>query len=599
MCERYKALMPENFLDKTFISRAAAKPGVQILLILLTGFLAYANTFNVPFIFDDNRVILDNHLIKNLGNFWPPSGARWFGSLTFAINYAVGDLQVSGYHYVNLAIHLASSLLVYRLVLVTFSTPLFLRDKQASAGITSRAFVPFLASFLFVAHPIQTQAVTYIVQRYASLATLFFLAATVCYIQARLLYADCPSDHRTRACRVGCWYVAALLSAVLAMKTKEIAFTLPFVIALYEYTFLPGRPLMERLRFFVPIGLTLLIIPFTLSRFGPDGVFISSSAADISRHDYLLTQFRVIVTYLRLLIVPVNQMFDYVTPLLKKLSDPAVFLSLGLLSMLLLAGLMFLVIGRRGKTSPWLCIVGFGILWFFITLSVESSIIPIMDVMFEHRLYLPSAGFFMAAAVAGSVAVERLVTRFPQLTGIVCALVVATLIALPIATHSRNKVWRSELSLWEDVMTKSTGNARAHAIVGAELVERGGIDRAIELLQEAIRLKPDYADAIICLGNAYMNKGMLEEGYQQFLKAFALGNMDIESRAELLRNIGNYNFRKGDTDRAIAFYLNALAITPSAAMIHFDLGRAYKRKGMVTEAVHAFERARQLNTIPY
>lgn len=591
--------MPRNVSDKTFILRAMAKPVVQIALILLSGVLAYANTFNVPFIFDDNRVIVDNHLIKDLGNFWPPSGARWFGSLTFAVNYAIGDLQVSGYHYVNLAIHLASSLLVYRLALVTFSTPLFLKDTQNSAGIPTRTLVPFLASFLFVAHPIQTQAVTYIVQRYASLATLLFLAAMVCYIQARLLYAGEPSSLRNRSSRVGYWYVAALLSAVLAMKTKEIAFTLPFVIALYECTFLPGRPLTERLRFFVPIGLTLFIIPFTLSSFGSDGVSISSSAADISRHDYLLTQFRVIVTYLRLLIIPVNQMFDYVMPLLKKLSDPAVFLSLGLLSALLLAGFMSLLFGRRGKASPDSCIVGFGILWFFITLSVESSVIPIMDVMFEHRLYLPSAGLFMAAAVAGSMAVERLGTRFPQITGFVCALIAVILLALPLATHLRNKVWRSEIALWEDVANKSTGNARALAIIGAELVETGNIDKAIKNLQEAIRIKPDYADAIICLGSAYMNKGMIEEGYRQFLKAFALGNTDAESRAELLRNIGNYNFRKGDTDRAIDFYLNALSITPYAAMIHFDLGRAYKKKGMAIEAADEFARARQLNTIPY
>lgn len=585
--------MSYNSSGNIWIFRVLPKPTLHIALIFLTGVLAYSNTFNVPFVFDDHRTITENHLIKNLGNFWPPAGTRWFGTLTFALNYAVGKTNVSGYHFVNLVIHLMASLLVYRLVWLTFKTPLF-HDNQNIAGESTKVLAPFVAAFLFVSHPVQTQAVTYIVQRYASLAALLFLAALVCYIQASLAHISFAANRRKVT--LG-WCVAAMTAAVLAMKTKEIAFTLPIVIALFDFSFFPKRSAKERLCFLVPAALTLLIVPLTLASVSPNGVVITSSAADMSRHDYLLTQFRVIVTYLRLLIFPVNQMFDYTYPILRKLSDPAVLSSFGLLLALFSMGLTLLLRGRNGTYPPELCFVGFGLLWFFITLSIESSVIPIIDVIFEHRLYLPSAGIFMAAALLGSMTIERLNVNFPKRNIALCFIVAAILCVLPVTTYFRNNVWRSELALWEDVVNKSANNPRALAIVGAELIATGNTDQAIEHFQAAIRIKPDYTDAAICLGNAYMDKGMLEEGYRQFLAALGLGDMDSESRAELFRSMGNYHLIKGETERAIYYYRSALSIVPNGARIHFDLARAYKTKGMATEAANEFARARQLSTM--
>ena len=390
----------------------------SLLAIIILGTIIYSNTFDASWHFDDHTAIVENYNIRNLKATAAAVGAsRWIGFTTFALNYHFGKLDVFGYHLVNIGIHLISAILVYFLVLLTLKTP-YLKDSSISRYTASLSLA---SALIFVAHPIQTQAVTYIAQRFTSLAALFYLLSLVLFIKARLQNLRGAKFYSPS--HLGC-YLGSLLAAFLAMKTKEITITLPAIILLYEFFFFSPslRSFLKKLVYLTPLLLTFFIIPlmrYRLTLFGmAGGTFIgiaevgdvigdaTQETSSLSRTDYLLTQFNVITTYIRLLFFPVNQNLDYDYPISRTLFEfPTLLSFLFLTSVVAFGGWMF-------KKSR---LISFGIFWFFITLSVESSIIPIRDVIFEHRVYLPSVGFVIFLTVAIYQMMEQIKTT-PQRT---------------------------------------------------------------------------------------------------------------------------------------------------------------------------------------
>ena len=387
----------------------------SILSIIILGIIIYSNTFDASWHFDDHTAIVENYGIRNLKGTIFSGGSRWIGFISFALNYHFGKLDVFGYHLVNICIHLISAILVYFLVLLSFKTPC-LKDNKISHYAAS---ISLASGLIFVAHPIQTQAVTYIVQRFTSLATLFYLLSLVLFIKARLQNQEGGSFFSPS--HLAC-YLGSLLAAYLAMKTKEITITLPAIILLYEFSFFSPslRALARKLPYLIPLLLTFFIIPF--SRYGigllgiSGGTFMgiaevgdvigdaTQETATISRTDYLLTQSNVIVTYIRLLFFPVNQNLDYDYPVSRTLFAFPTFFSFLFLTLIVIFAVWIFKKSR---------LISFGIFWFFITLSVESSIIPIRDVIFEHRVYLPSVGFVIFLTVAIYQMMEQIKTK-PQ-----------------------------------------------------------------------------------------------------------------------------------------------------------------------------------------
>jgi Tfp pilus assembly protein PilF len=561
-------------------------------IIAGTALLIYSNTFFSPFHFDGKYHIEENHELKGISNFWPPSGTRYIGFLSFALNYQVGGLDVFGYHLVNIIAHIINGLLVWWLVTLTFKTPVM---ERASADSQLKYFIALTAALIFISHPIQTQAVTYIVQRFASLSTLFYLLSLVLHIKARLglnagqglSLAKGGEGRKTML-----FGLASLLSAVLAMKTKENAFTLPFVVLLYEFLFFDYKDLsLKRFLYLVPISLTVLIIPLSLIGIDKpigDAIGELREAAQeteaIPRGVYLLTQFRVIVTYVRLLFLPVNQNVDYDYPLYNSLFEPGVFFSF--IFLLSVFGLAIYLFKRSRKTdNVYALLASFGILWFFITLSVESSIIPIRDVIYEHRLYLPSVGAVIAFSSFVFYARERWGFKVSILV-FTSAVLLFSVLPLSLTAYSRNLVWEDEITLWDDVVDKSPEKARGYNNFGYAYSKKGLTNKAIENYKKAISLKPDFAEAHNNLGTAYAMQGMIDKAIEEFNKAIS-SNPHF---AKAHNNMGNAYATQWRMDEAIREYKEAIRLSSEYADAYFNLALAYKRKGLNNEAIKEFER---------
>ena len=202
----------------------------HFLILILLGLAIYSNALWGPFVLDDRLFILRNPTIRSLSNFLEIPGTRYIGFLSFALNYAVGGYDVFGYNLVNIVIHIINSILVYQLVSFLLKTPI-----MGKAQFNVKHFA-LLTSLLFLTHPIETQAVNYVVQRFASLATLFYLLSITLYLKARLMV---PADDSDSGKGRYLFYGAALVAAATAQITKEMSFTLPFVIVLFEFTFFP------------------------------------------------------------------------------------------------------------------------------------------------------------------------------------------------------------------------------------------------------------------------------------------------------------------------------------------------------------------------
>lgn len=574
------------------ISKLLHHPISHVVTILVLGFLAYANSFGVPFVLDDPESISRNESIRNLGNFLPGGSGydflyrRWVGYFTFALNYRFGGLDVTGYHIVNLAVHLCTALLLYLLLRLTFRTPHLVTSRLAPSAAT----IALLASLFFVVHPIQTQAVTYTVQRLTSLCTLFYLLALVLYVTARLTPSPLREINRTGSPAISQWRIPLLLtgsvgSAVLAMHTKEIAFTLPLAALLYEICFFRGA-WRKRALLLLPLLLTLAIIPVII--LADDELTTTNglpqTGTDIPRLHYLLTQFRVIITYLRLLILPIAQNLDYDYPIYTTFFTAPVFLSFFLLAAIGSLTSCLFVWSRltpnpaQQKNDPAVRIIAFGIAWFFLTIAIESSLIPLADVIFEHRLYLPSIGLSAAVAVAIGFVAQKTASHYSgSLPILACGLVI---IVLTIGTWQRNQIWQSEVTIWQDVVQKSPGKARPWYNLGTYLIEVGRAREAIAALTRALKIDPQHADAWHNLGRAYIAIGRDVEAIPALREAVRL-------RPEMENAVVNLSvalLHTGKSREAMIHLEEIRRLFPDWPEVRLNLGLAYVGVGNLPAA---------------
>jgi protein O-mannosyl-transferase len=575
---------------------------LRLLAVLFLSVVIYSNIFHAPFVYDDYHAIVENEAVRNLPESLKIfSSNRYLPMLSFAMNYSVGELRTFGYHLVNILLHACNALLVYYLLLVTWKTPFF--KVQSDTKNAPMIFTAFSVALAFVSHPIQTQAVTYVVQRSTLMATLFYLLSLIMFIQSRLYIESYKSKSALSVnFKSAVMYLMALVSALFAMKSKEIAFTLPIIIAIYEFSFFNGERNVQfstskwkRILYVLPMALTMLIIPLSsVDTKGPVETILqnvdmsSRETINFSRAEYLLTQFRVIMTYLRLLLIPIQQNFDYTYPVYQSFFAPQVFFSFLCLAAIL--GTAVYLICRSRSDARNLRLFAFGIIWFFVALSVESSIMPIRDVIVEHRLYLPSIGFFIASAFA--------VSYFIKNSKVKISVIVIIVASLSVGTYARNIIWKSPQTLWEDVLTKSPGNSRAYNNLGVVFKNRGEYDKAIEQFEKSLKADRNYTSVYFNLGDVQFRLGNYENACS-YLTAALTGRLDTQLHLDILNKLGRTYSALGQIDKSIQTFQRAIQVMPSAIAPYNNLAVQYIKIGKYDLAIETLDKALKIREEPY
>jgi len=535
------------------------------LIIVIAALLAYSNSFNCEFQFDDAVNIKNQQIIKDLNNFtdsklWAHINFRPLSMLSFAINYNIGQLDVTGFHIFNLIIHIISGFLVFLLTKKILS--LYLSSKESALTIT---WLSLFVALIFTLHPIQTQSVTYIVQRMTSLSSLFYLLAIYLYTIGRVKHSQ-----KGFSFSVFIIYCFVLVSALLSLLAKQIAVTIPLALLLIEVCFIRNNKGKMYKRFILLSFSALLIIFLIVTVFGQ----LPRETNKISRLNYLITQFRVITKYVQLLILPINQNLDH------DVRASITFLHIREIASFLVIILLFflgIILYKKEK------LITFGIGWFFITLVLESTIFPISGLMYEHRLYLAVIGFGICLVII----IYRLLLNRKKL---MMLLLILLAIVYGAATFQRNKVWKNSFTLWSDVLKKSPRKPRSHYNMGNILTDAGQPKKAIKYYLTAIQLKPDYVDALVNVGNNYYNLGNMDKAIYYFEKAVEYNPGFIKA----LNNLGVILSDRGEFDRAKEYYEKVLQLKPNDAEVVNNLGVVWARKMEYSKALECFQKALSL-----
>lgn len=585
-------------------------------LLVAAVLLAWSNSFSGPFVLDDVESIVSNPSLQHFWSFaWltPPAsigetvGGRPVLNASFALNHALGGLSVTGYHGVNLLIHAAAALTLYGVLRRSFLL-LGRNSAKPSLGVLadSAAWLSLTLSLLWALHPLNTAAVTYVVQRAESLSALFTLLTFYGFLRA----SEGPSPRL--------WTVVALGACLLGVGTKETVAVAPLLVLLFDRGFVAGsfRNAWQQRRF-LHLGLFLCWLPLAwlvLHNHGRGGSAGLGSSVD--SWTYLLTQAEAIVHYLRLAIWPDSLVFDYGMPLVSSLGDV-------ILQVLLLGSALGVCIWGLIKNQAW----AFAGTATFLLLAPSSSIIPVAtQTMAEHRFYLPLAVLMvLVGAPLWSLLAQR--GQGPRVAA--CGTALALSLGLGLLTFERNQVYSSELSLWKDTVAKRPDSARARNNLGLSLAAAKRHNEAIEQFRKAIALNPKHAFAHFNLGVALLqsnpaseaNRAEAEQAYQRAIEVYPqfvdarinLGKLlsgnrrfdeaiaqyqsalSLDPSAQDARvNLAALQLSLGRNDEALTLLRQALEAQPTFAEAHYQFGLALERRGSIAEAESAFRECLRL-----
>ena len=480
-------------------------------------------------------------------------------------------------------VHLLAALALFGIVRRTLTVPALKGrfDPKAATAIA------FSAALIWLLHPLQTEAVTYIVQRSESLMGLFYLLTLYCFIR---------SASSARPVR---WHAAAVACCLLGMASKEVMISAPLVVLLYDRIFFTGsvgETLWRRRGFYLGLAATWLVLGRSLGEaVGAHAVSAGFTLPQATPLEYARSEFDVILHYLRLAFLPVGLCLDYDWPIAKGIRDiaPGAVVVGGLLAATTWALARQPATQTAGKPM-W----GFAGAWFFLVLAPTSSIMPIRDLAFEHRMYLPLAALIVPATVAAYLLIQRLMRRPTEPEAalgragsvIAIALVVAIAGAFGTLTFLRNRDYRSAIAIWKDTTGKRKDNARAWTSLGDAYLNAGDCGEAIRCLSRAIELQPRWSWHYSSRATAYLRLRRGDEAMRDCDTAIAME--PAFARAWFIR--GSVYFQTRRFDEAIRNFSRAIELDPNNFDAVYNRGKAYASLNDLRDAIRDFDRAIEL-----
>lgn len=432
-------------------------------------------------------------------------------------------------------------------------------------------FISIIAACIFVAHPVQIQSVTYVVQRMNSLATMFYLMALLAYLYGRVN----NNKSQSYIC-----YLISLAGFVFAISSKEIAAILPVTIIMSEWLIFNQsfkqftRTNLSKVLLLVCVSILVALV--FLGENPVDRILVDYIYRNFSLGERLLTELRVVVFYVSLVIFPLPSRLNLIHEfeISQSLFQPVTTI----LSLMLIISALFFAIRMVNKNK----IVTFCIFWFFLHLLIESSFIG-LEIIFEHRLYLPMVGLsLLLSYVLNEVLYQNKI--LPRVISIVLV------ISLAVGTIVRNQTWASEETLWMDVASKNQSSYRAFYNLGNIKTDSGKIGEAIEYYQQALSINPAYSNAHNNLGIAFNKQGNIQMAIFHYKIAMTLNPTDAFPNFNLAIALDSLG-RKED-----AIFENKAAINknPLYTAAYYNLANILERSGETNEAKFYYEKTIQL-----
>lgn len=560
--------------------------------------ICYANSLNSSWHFDDFSNIVSNQNIqiqklswKEIQNsFYSPESkklSRPVANLTFAINYLISGLDTTSYHVFNVLVHICASWFVYLIFLQTLR--LYYSVNAKDYLVISLPSIALLGTILWALHPINTQAVTYIVQRMASLGALFYYVAFYCYISFRL---------SNESWRKIIFLLFTICFFSLGIGTKENIVTLPLALVGYEIAFFRSSilPSSRNFKYIVVIGsvtFSLLLLTFFYEKI--IDIFNPYFFRTFTPWERVISQPLILSRYLFLIFYPLADFLILETDMVAShsLLDPPVTL----VAILFATSLIIFSIVYLKKYS----ILCFAIYYYFVNHMIESTIIP-LELYFEHRNYLPSIFIFMAIAFY----FIKLICYYSDNNKVFMKyIIIFTLVVFIVgegnATHLRNEVYRDEISLHKDTIKKAPINPRPYVAIASQLIRSKQYEEALEYLRDAESLYEKYpnrfqenwiAKLYYNAGIVYRIKGDNEKAIKLFFKSLQL------DRAEWIThvNLGILFFDQGDYEHAEDYLFNAVSLHPNCPSGLYNLfGRALYANKKYDEALDVFLKGLKIN----